>query len=248
MDKPINDWIIFIILGIALAFDGLMFSAEFATVYTFFLVAWLILFLADKIWFNKSKTFPFESPNPKRLEDLAIAAGAYAGFLVLASVFTQLSSTYDVIKAMSAQLLQAATPALANSVILMVISFAGIVTLIETSFFNGALAELIWDRLKQRGIWQKILICVLIGGAGALFHLTVRGPDQQGMIITFMFFTISQAIVFLRGSVFAAWLFHLIANLVAVTTLPTAGIIIGIFAVYLIIRDNRQRLGIPVPI
>ena len=143
------------------------------------------------------------------------------------------------------------TPALADNPILIILGFGVLVPIVETIFFNGVLYEAITDFLgintSNYNLRNIAVAFGVIPGIATAFHFSVRGIDiaaTSGLLLTFLFFAIGQAIVIQRRQILDAIGMHIAANTTAIIAtlgfatiqpilIPVAAVVIFLFVIRL---------------
>jgi len=227
MGKPISDIGVIAWLAFSIVFFLLMFDRDFGNIYIAICVASLAFFLKDYFAGNRVTSFPIERDTRTRWLELFVGIAGYAVFLVVTSLVTKIfspqslpgltsNSVVDIISQMSTDILQATTPVLAGSVILMVIGWGLLIPPAETILFNGKVFEALYDMIKRKTFITMLLLCLIVGSGAALYHLSSKNGNSLSLMITFSFFTICALVVWWRRSLMAAIFCHACANLVAV--------------------------------
>jgi len=236
-NKPISEPDLLKWVGFTLVFMLLMFSRDFGQIYIAMVVVWLMFFLFDKLIFDKRTQFPIEKSAGGRLESILIALIAYASFLFLTTIITNLflpgtftGSVKEVISKMGIGIVQASGPVLQNSKILLLLGWGLLIPIVETILFNGKVFEALYDKLRWAGLNMRrltsptlIILIIIIGATSALYHLTSKNLETVPLMITFVFFTVSGILVVWRGHLREAIYIHCIGNTIAV--LSTMGAI-----------------------
>jgi len=241
MGKPISEETALVVILISLVFYSLMFSRDFAHIYSIMALAWLALYVFDKLIYDKRIKFPIEKSSAGRLESVFIALVAYAGFLVLTVLIMSMFAPdmlpngatlgqqfKAVIQMMGTWMLQASTPILAQSKILMFLGWGILIPIVETTLFNLRIYEKVHDGLASRGIniskfgLNMVLAVGFVAGIATIMHLSAKGLVTSALIITLSFFSLSQALVIWRKHGREAVLFHNFANSIAVSSIFAA--------------------------
>lgn len=124
-------------------------------------------------------------------------------------------------------------PVLADDPTIKFLIFGGAIPLLESMFFLSFVllffakflnVPLRWHGVNSPYFVKMLLICVLVGSAGMLFHLTARSLNDIALAIDVLFFSISAFLVFASASrmpliggnvkpvMLTAVLFHLYTN------------------------------------
>jgi membrane protease YdiL (CAAX protease family) len=221
--RNINELDLVAALLVALLAMLLLFDHDFGLIYISMVVVWFVFYIKDKLFYDKKITFPVEQNYHNRIGDILLAFGIYAGFLLISSLITntfapgtiQTNSIYGIISTMSADLYQASTPILQDSVILMVLGWALIIPIIETSV-TGKLFEAGYDSLTNKNTLAIVILCLIIGAGFAVLHLTSKAGNSTSLMITFIFFSITAGLIYYKKDLWAAIWLHIFANATAV--------------------------------
>jgi membrane protease YdiL (CAAX protease family) len=223
-NKPISEIGLAAWLAFSIVFMLLMFDRDFGLIYIAIVVTWFIFFIKDKLFYNKTISFPVERSAQGRGMEVMIGIAGYAVTLL---VITFIQSTFnpsalptgsvvDVLRQISTELYQASTPILRDSIILMVVGWGILIPIAETVLFNGKIFEALYDWLKPRGLITIIVLSSIVGAVAALYHLTSKSGSSTALMITFAFFTISSLVVWWRKDLRAAIIMHVLNNGLAV--------------------------------
>ena len=215
----------FTILVTILLFLLLTFDVQFGLIFSLFLIANVLFYLLD----NKV-TYPIERGGSGKLKTALWALGGFFAFTFLSKPLLSLfkipvGNVNSVIELYSQYIpfFSQITPALENNPLLTALGFGIVVTVVETVYFNGRLYEAITDQLKintQTFNWRNLLVAFgVIPAVATAFHFSVRGIDvaaTSGLVLTFLFFSISQFIVIKRRQILDAIGMHTSANTTAI--------------------------------
>ena len=209
-----------IFLGILLVFLLINFNRDLGLIFTLMLVLDWMMF-ANKKWIS----YPMER-DPFRGKDVLFGIMAYVAFILLSSVMAGIlvggSALANPLQSVFASM-QATTPVLAESKILMLIGWGILIPIVETRFFFGRMMEWISYKLKERLQFRSIktwLIFIFVSFIFTIFHLTARSItktsfDNTALMLTFLFGMISCALVVYRKELSSATYFHICSNTVA---------------------------------
>lgn len=218
LKRPINELDLVSFLLVALLTILLLFDREFGLIYISMIIIWFVFYLKDKLFGNKVISFPVERDPNNRVMGILLAVGVYAGFLILSSFITKILAPGAMVDptAMGViDIMASDVPYFTGSILFLIIGWAVIIPIIETSV-AGKLFEAMYDWVRSRNILNILIICLIIGSGFALLHLTSKGSDPAPLIVTFIFFTVTAGLIYFKKDLFAAIVFHIIANLAAV--------------------------------
>lgn len=215
---------VFTLLATLLLFFLLSFDERFAITFLFFTVVNVLFYLLDM-----NVSFRIEKPGNSKLATAFWALGGVAVFTIISPIilnFAKIATEGLSSIELYSQIIpffSEITPALVDNPILIFLGFAVLVPIAETIFFNGRLYEGLTDQFSINTStfnFRHILIAFgIVPAVATAFHFTVRGITETatpGLVLTFIFFAISQFIVIKRRQIIDAIGMHVGINATAI--------------------------------
>jgi len=222
LGKTIDHYFKFIL--IILLFLLLSFNQDLAMIY-------ILIIFADYVWYKSDNFISFPLSRGSN-SGLITYFEAFAGFgaVMLASYalinFFSPSTATAGLQSMF-NLFATITPVLADSKILTVISYAVLIPIIETSFFNGRLleglatySEIITGKkvdLNSASLGLTVIILV-VAALFALYHITAYNLQSTPLLVAFIFSIISSVLVLRQRELKGAIVLHILVNTVGVAS------------------------------
>jgi len=165
-------------------------------------------------------------------EIVGVGLVALSGWVILSSFALQYLApafapqsvfSLDFFQALSAQ---TQIPILSADPFVRFLTYGVVIPIIETVFFLSFVLVFWAKALRQPLVFsprQMLLVAVLVGATGSLFHLTVRIAQNYALFADFLFFFISALIVLKYREMSHAMVFHILNNSIVVYTLLVAG-------------------------
>lgn len=214
--------------SIAILFGLINFDYTMGTIFVAMFLISMVLQALDK-----NVSYVFEKPGNKKLNSILYMAGAYAIFILVIMLLSNLPGLGSTIEFYSQQMStffsQYSKPALAGSVPLSLLFWGLLIPIGETILFFVKLPEAIFDsigisygRLDDSRTWAAIIISV---ATFTVFHVTAKGiTNTQALMTTAIFGLISVLLVLKLRQAIEATLFHILTNTIAV--LVSMGVVI----------------------
>jgi len=221
---------VIVVLGTLLLFLLVNFNHPLASSYSLIFIFTIIL-----IFLDPKADISIDLSRENLLRDLGIGIAGYALFLGIAfavvSLLQAVASSLGLFGIIG--MMSEIQPVFAGNKILTIVTFGGLVPVIENTFFFGVLQEFFSDKFRVPLTLKSLRAHALFAVVGFLFmvfHLTSKGlPTSAGqllnepaLVVTFIFGYVMAALVAfskesmggrdLRPSIFA----HQIANVAAI--------------------------------
>lgn len=218
----VSDTGLSVFLSIVLIF---LFTAFDQTVGTLYLIL-ILLDLALQV-IDKNVSIVLENSEEGRLEDLAIAFGAFVVFLVIIQQLNRLSGQSAIGLQSSLQLLSTTVPLLKGNILTQIVAFGVVIAIIETLFIFGRLLEYIFENFMPGLVGRSVkyddlsdpatwLGYAIIAAIFTMIHIQTRVGQDIPLLITFIFGIIECVLIAISRNLRSATLLHIINNTLAV--------------------------------
>lgn len=257
----LNERTIGVLLLFTLLFFRITFDPNMAAIFSSMVIIIFLITITDK-----KRDYLLES-KPNKAKSLMYGVIGYVSFIIISMISfwifkrTSLVTNYsfnsvaDAFANSMSVMMSNYSPALAGSVLLLVLSFIILIPLIET-WLQAIVFEFLGEvfpgfkqiNLKQARTW--FLISLVSLGYMAL-HFTAKGlTNWDALIMVLIFFAISLVLIIKEGQILGAIFMHMIANGIAILsrydiTLANNPIVIwGVvaFVGYLIINSKKIKI------
>lgn len=257
-----------VILGFILVYIVVNFEFGVGTTFA------LLLFLGWQIFVTDKKvSFPIVKGRVNWTKTILYTVGAYAALIGISSIILPivanlvgstitdwgLASTIQFIIQTKSALFSQITPALAENLLLTFLTWAILISAVETISILGRGFEWATEifriksyRLNNPRMWFVMLVISLVF---MLFHLTALGvTDVLSLSTVLIFGIISVGLVVLTGQLLEAILFHILANSIAIVASGQfTGVqittfwwlVIGMIGLFFILSRKEVRRRIP---
>lgn len=217
----INNRDLLILNGFMLLFLLINFNRDLGIIYIAMLLISWSGFFSDKF-----RTFTFSRKDPDWVQSIIKATVIYTAFMLFSGIFMSIFHSGAMLpEGVLQSVLKTfanTTPVLAGSFILTLLGWGIIVPQIETDAFFATLFEYIGDKLGinlNKKNFPLIILIVAVSFIFALFHLTAKGvTNNAALSLTFIFAFISLWLVVQEKQTKTAVVFHMIANVLAVSS------------------------------
>lgn len=236
LNRPINELDLVAFLLLSLLSLLLLFDRDFAILYIVMIVIWFFLYFKDRLFGNKTISYPVEQNPATRWTEVIVGLVAFVVLRFGTNFILNMvkPGAVDALVTLK-QALQATVPLpYQNNLLIMFVGLSVMIPVIETSL-AGKVFEFLSDLVNRKTIVSILVICAMIGAGFAGLHIAAYSTDpsmlNESLIASFIFFTATAFIIWWRKSLIAAIVLHMIWNFMAVGLpllmqwLATAGLI-----------------------